>query len=96
MSLSVSRQPDWADAPEWAKWLAQDKDGLWAWFSTKPQPHNFGLYADGTFLASGDGHKEGCSRTAHTLTSINQDWRKTVTKRPTPDQIKASQLAEGV
>ena len=82
MNLSTSRQPDWSQAPEWAKWLAQDKDGVWSWFSTKPEPHNFGLYANGTFLASRKGKKESYSKTTFTLTSINENWRKTVVKRP--------------
>ena len=29
-------KPDWADAPEWAEWLAMDKDGSWYWYSLKP------------------------------------------------------------
>jgi len=29
-------KPDWKDAPLWAKWLAQDKDGSWCWFAEKP------------------------------------------------------------
>jgi hypothetical protein len=29
-------KPDWKDAPEWANWLAQDKDGHWYWFEKLP------------------------------------------------------------
>lgn len=29
-------KPDWKDAPEWAKWLAMDADGIWTWFQKKP------------------------------------------------------------
>lgn len=29
-------KPDWKDSPEWANWLAQDKDGGWFWFVYKP------------------------------------------------------------
>jgi len=32
----MSNKPDWADAPEWAKYLAQDKDGEWNWFEFLP------------------------------------------------------------
>lgn len=87
MSLSVSREPSWKDAPEWAKWLAQDKDGIWSWFSTKPEPHNFGLYANGTFLASGKGKKESCNNTTHTITRINEDWRRTIVKAPPKETL---------
>ena len=31
-------KPNWKDAPEWAKWLARDKDGKWFWYETKPEP----------------------------------------------------------
>jgi hypothetical protein len=29
----------WANAPEWAQWLAQDDDGWCFWFSGKPYQH---------------------------------------------------------
>lgn len=32
-------KPDWKDAPEWARYLAKDKDGYWNWFETKPVPN---------------------------------------------------------
>lgn len=30
-------KPDWSEAPDWAKYLAQDKDGEWYWFECEPQ-----------------------------------------------------------
>ena len=30
-------KPNWKDAPKWARWLAQDYDGLWCWFQYKPK-----------------------------------------------------------
>jgi len=30
-------EPDDADAPEWARWKAQDGDGDWFWFKFKPE-----------------------------------------------------------
>lgn len=30
-------KPDWSEAPEWAKYLAQDKDGEWWWFECEPK-----------------------------------------------------------
>lgn len=32
----VNGKPDWAIAPEWAEWLAQDADGVWFWWSIQP------------------------------------------------------------
>lgn len=29
-------KPHWGDAPKWAKWLAQDSDGEWFWYSERP------------------------------------------------------------
>lgn len=29
-------RPKWSDAPEYANWLAMDKDGNWNWYSHKP------------------------------------------------------------
>lgn len=29
-------KPEWSDAPEWARYLAQDKDGEWYWFECEP------------------------------------------------------------
>lgn len=29
-------KPSWNDAPEWAKYLAQDRAGSWWWYEEKP------------------------------------------------------------
>jgi len=31
-------KPDWKDAPEWANWIAKDKDGEWRAFENEPTP----------------------------------------------------------
>jgi hypothetical protein len=33
-------KPEWKDAPEWAVWLAQDKDGWFSWWNMKPETCN--------------------------------------------------------
>lgn len=33
---AVDGAPSWDDSPKWAKWLAQDEDGKWQWYSLKP------------------------------------------------------------
>ena len=30
--------PEWKDAPDWAQWKAQDANGTWCWYETKPIP----------------------------------------------------------
>lgn len=32
----ISDIPDWDSAPEYAQWLAQDQNGTWHWFDSKP------------------------------------------------------------
>lgn len=76
------RKPEWSNAPEWAKWLAQSADGIWDWFETKPKACNFGLYANGTFMCAGNGRKECASKEKYIVTSPNKEWRKTIEKRP--------------
>lgn len=34
-------KPSWNDAPEWAQWLAQDKNGCWFWYERKPTVSTF-------------------------------------------------------
>ncbi len=29
-------KPKWENAPDWANWLAMDKDGEWNWFISEP------------------------------------------------------------
>lgn len=31
-------QPDWANAPDWAYYLAQDASGEWYWYADEPTP----------------------------------------------------------
>jgi hypothetical protein len=29
-------KPGWRNAPEWANWLAMDKDSRWYWYEEEP------------------------------------------------------------
>lgn len=40
-------KPDWKDAPEWAQWLAMDKNGDWYWYENKPILRNVTWKIDG-------------------------------------------------
>lgn len=31
-----NNKPKWKNAPPWARWLAQNKNGVWWWFEKKP------------------------------------------------------------
>lgn len=61
-------KPDWSEAPEWAKYLAQDKDGEWYWFECQPS-----MESECWYLASCVGQSQ----------SAHQDpWTKTLEERP--------------
>lgn len=48
MSVNANaKRPDWAGAPEWANWLAQDENGKWFWFEREPKPVGNKFDADG-------------------------------------------------
>lgn len=64
-----------SEAPEWAAWKAQDRDGQWHWYEIKPSGHDSNLW-----MIDGDGvcepASEGCVPAGHrweeTLTEVNQ------------------------
>jgi len=61
-------KPDWKDAPEWARYLAQDKCSEWWWYEDKP--NFFGSNETwGTF---------GKVKPVKT----NDNWRETLERRP--------------
>lgn len=64
----LQNKPTWADAPEWAEWLAQDSDGVW-WFH-RCEPKTALLVWRGTDRHyANDGEVLG-------------DWRDTLERRP--------------
>ena len=34
----LEMKPNWSDSPSWANYLAQDEDGNWFWYTSKPTP----------------------------------------------------------
>lgn len=64
----------WVKPPEWANFLAMDKDGTWVWFENEPYPTNSGAWVEikegGRYVT-----KQPPSRTA-------EDWTKTLSRRP--------------
>lgn len=65
----LSGKPSWEDAPVWAKWLAQDKDGRWWYYREIPTYGNvaFGNTEMKTHVNSG---------------KVLGDWRNTLERRP--------------
>lgn len=59
-------KPDWKDAPPWAQYLAQDRNGQWTWFDGP-------LYtADGAWYTEG----------AKAVSAIVAGWEQTLETRP--------------
>jgi len=62
-------KPSWSDpsCPPWANYLAQDNDGVWFWYATKP------IARTSVWLS-----KEECC----TAFVNNPNWRNTLEERP--------------
>jgi len=76
------RKPLWKDAPTWAMWLAQDKDGEWGWWNLKPDK-TASLWTQAIenqdefdFLTAGYIDRDGLRFT------MPEDWTKTLEARP--------------
>lgn len=63
-------KPDWNDAPEWARYMAQDSDGSWFWYENEP------IAQKSYFLSNGN--LQPCRKE-------NPNWRSTVEERPVPN-----------
>ena len=46
-------KPDWKDAPEWAQWLAMDRDGKWTWFEDEPIAGDWNIWCNPTAIVTG-------------------------------------------
>jgi hypothetical protein len=70
--IPVNR-PSWKDAPEWAKYLAMDRNGLWYWFEERP----FYLSGNGTWSVD-----FGLSRVQCATNQFNDLSAMSLVKRP--------------
>jgi len=71
-------KPDWADAPEWANWLARDLDGQWNWFECEPSS---GCEHDCVYWHPriwGEGEWDAAMDTHETC----ETWKETLEQRP--------------
>lgn len=64
----------WFMAPDWAEWIAMDKDGRWNWYELKP-------YADGMQWWKNT-EKPSSFEMALGITSMEDDWTRTLSRRP--------------
>ena len=64
-------KPNWNDAPEWASYLARDKNGTWFWYENEPT----GFNADDEWNC-GEGKAEMAHNNSHS------DWKETLEERP--------------
>lgn len=67
-------KPEWKDAPEWANWLAQDKDGEYCWWNKKPD-RTKSLWTQGS--PESDYRFESAGYFPKSI-----DWEKTLEPRP--------------
>lgn len=63
-------KPNWGDAPEWAEWLTQDKDGVWLWCGDEPITGERGWNHRAALITQGG------------IGEAIGDWRDTLEKRP--------------
>lgn len=71
--LAERSKPSWADAPDWAEWLAQDQRGDWYWYQVEPEAD---LNVD-----------EWCNEGGRLCEAVdcgepNPNWRTTLERRP--------------
>ena len=62
-------KPDWKDAPEWARYVAQDADKSWFWHQKEPRLRARDWASDGRIL--------GCGKP-----DPDESWMDTLERRP--------------
>ena len=65
-------KPSWGDAPEWARYLAKDKDGKWYWYRVEPDCDGFHCWKT-EFMEDYEDAK--CS-------GGHPNWKKSLEERP--------------
>lgn len=69
-------KPEWSDAPEWAKWLAQDKDGWYSWWNIEP------VACDKAECWNQGKPMEEWEYLDVSVGALAEDWRKALEPRP--------------
>ena len=73
MSNNNNTPPPWSEAPPWAEWLSQDKDGSWFFYESKPYASDIDI----------EWRFDGESKCLlMSWRDSNPNWRDTLQKRP--------------
>lgn len=85
----LQNKPSWADAPEWAKWLVQDEDGVWYWHGKQPKPKGETVNGEKYWMSCGESMPDGRGE-------LLGDWRDTLERRPADlsEQAVTERLAD--
>lgn len=71
-------KPEWSEAPEWANWLAQDLNGSWYWYASRPSEgvtHWRAADVTGQSLVPSVARYKG---------NDEPEWKETLEERPDP------------
>lgn len=68
-------QSIWSRAPNWAEWVAMDKDGKWYWYENEPRPAHSG-WIPTLKLAS------IVAEVGFEVATMEDDWTRTLSRRP--------------
>lgn len=79
-------KPSWNEAPKWAEYLAQDKDGEWFWFEGCPE-QDVAQWAQASATSRYMYLGRGKVPAAH-------DWRQTLERRPILDESSEREAVE--
>lgn len=73
----MSDKPSWYEVPDWVQYIAQDFDGIWFGYDTKPETLKvqWGMENDGFPNVFGK-----CILLERGMQNVN--WRSTLEKRP--------------
>ena len=69
----------WSGAPEWAEWLAQDKNGEWNFYDGQPFPNDD---ENEWWVSHADGNQEFEFAGSIKPDSKNENWKSTLQRRP--------------
>lgn len=72
-------KPSWADAPDWAEWLAQDSDGEWCFYPAEPM--NTGRHKGGQWINRRPDIAVAI-RASIGAAPAGHNWRDTLERRP--------------
>ena len=70
--------PGWDNAPEWARWVAMDEDGVYWWYQNMPHPFDLPHPYYSYWIDDGEGAAKD-SGYQHVYPEIN--WKTTLEAR---------------